>query len=87
MDQIKVLTGVSILLIVVGLLLLGLSHGGAFNPVIPTSPKYPHIYPPREWGYHPERAYIDLTKEGPLAGIGAIILGGIGLVYVYAKRP
>jgi hypothetical protein len=44
MDLIKVLTGASILLVAVGLSLVGLSHGGLFNRVIPVTHQIPNVY-------------------------------------------
>jgi hypothetical protein len=80
MDQRRLMLGGALICVVFGLILLCFTHGGIFNPVIP----YTHpMYGPLK--YHPERAYRDLTKDGPL--IGLLILGiGAGLgVYAWAQ--
>ena len=82
MDAKKLILGVSVLLVVVGFLLLGLSHGGLFNKVIPyTFRDYPR--PPI---YHPEGAYVDLSQTGPLIGLVCVVVGGVGAIYAFARK-
>ncbi len=91
-DTRKLVMGLSLGLVVAGVLLLSFGDGGVFNRVVPTwSPLYltsseEQHSPSAETVYHPEGAYIDLTQPGSLWGLILLGLGGMGLVCGYARK-
>jgi hypothetical protein len=85
-DRQRLLIGGSLVLMLLGAVLLCFTHGGVFNPVVPYSYRVPGN-PLSQITYHRDAAQIDLTKEGPLVGVLALLLGAGGVVYGYASRP
>ena len=82
MDTKRLTIGISVLIVVVGFLLLGLTQGGLFNKIVPWS-ESPGL---RKTVYHAEAAYIDLSRGGPMTGLILIGLGGAGVIYGYARK-
>jgi hypothetical protein len=85
MDVKRLMLGVSALVMLIGFLLFGFAKGGVFNKIVPTSWKYSQN-PLSGTVYHPEGAYIDLTRAGPTTGLILIGVGAIRLIYGYASK-
>jgi len=62
-DRHKRWIGTSLFVVLLGALLLCVTYGGVFNPVIP----WPQGAVGLPVVYHPEGAHIDLTRSGPRA--------------------
>jgi hypothetical protein len=80
MDRQRIALGLSAILLFFGLIFLCFTEGGIFNPVIP------YTYLPHKTTYHPEWAYVDLTQNGPLTGLGLIPVGALGLVCAWPRK-
>jgi hypothetical protein len=73
------------MVLVFGLILLGFTEGGIFNPVIPTQYARPG-FPSAGTIKDPQAAYHDLSQSGPLTGILLLAIGAIGLIYGWAAK-
>jgi hypothetical protein len=84
MDRRRLIIGGSLIVLVFGLILIGFTEGGIFNPVIPYRTEVP--VPGAIGRYRPDLAYRDLTREGPAVGLVLLAVGAGGLIYGWAVK-